>query len=246
MALTPAQEAQYALDNGVSGSDLSPAAQVEYDRLLPAWQARREERAREQAERREELRKVAAGTTWLLNLGVAVYDGNVYQHGASQSGSKSDRQVWLERRGAQMRLLGSLAGARAEVISGKAGNRRSGGERVADTMFATHFLGPVGLVAAMSRAGAGIALVMFADGNFWQKTFADKASLTNAQAEAVRFNALAASVSQPAEGSANDSAQAQKGTGVVSELERLVALHSSGMLDDEEFRAAKARIIHGG
>jgi Short C-terminal domain len=34
--------------------------------------------------------------------------------------------------------------------------------------------------------------------------------------------------------------------GVAAELERLVALRSSGMLDDEEFRAAKARIIHGG
>jgi len=34
--------------------------------------------------------------------------------------------------------------------------------------------------------------------------------------------------------------------GVAAELERLVALHSSGMLDDEEFRAAKARILHGG
>jgi hypothetical protein len=36
------------------------------------------------------------------------------------------------------------------------------------------------------------------------------------------------------------------GTGVAAELERLAELHSSGALDDEEFRAAKARIIHGG
>lgn len=36
------------------------------------------------------------------------------------------------------------------------------------------------------------------------------------------------------------------GTGVAAELERLAALHSSGALDDEEFRAAKARIINGG
>ena len=36
------------------------------------------------------------------------------------------------------------------------------------------------------------------------------------------------------------------GTGVAVELERLAELHSSGALDDEEFRAAKARIIHGG
>jgi hypothetical protein len=38
----------------------------------------------------------------------------------------------------------------------------------------------------------------------------------------------------------------QEGTGVAAELERLAALHSSGALDAEEFRAAKARIIHGG
>jgi hypothetical protein len=38
----------------------------------------------------------------------------------------------------------------------------------------------------------------------------------------------------------------QEGTSVAAELERLVALHASGMLDDEEFLAAKARIIHGG
>jgi hypothetical protein len=34
--------------------------------------------------------------------------------------------------------------------------------------------------------------------------------------------------------------------GVAAEPERLVALHASGMLHDEEFRAAKARIIHSG
>ena len=40
-------------------------------------------------------------------------------------------------------------------------------------------------------------------------------------------------------------ADSQDSKGVAAELERLAALHSSGMLDDEEFRAAKARIIHG-
>lgn len=342
MAMTPTQEAEYALDYEAGRAGLSPAAQIEYDRLLPAWQARHEEQAREQAKRREESRKVAAGTTWLPNLGVAVYGGNVYQHGANQSGSKSDRLVWMERsRGARMRLLGSLPGAHAEVISGKAGNRRSGGARTADAMLAAHLLGPVGLLAAMSRAGTGVAVVTFADANFWQKTFADKQSLTKAHAEAVRFNALAAS-SQPADliarqirvmeeaghGIAHEGVcpkcslpvtwdgstkvpyvhaatgqydcppddpsivtgrcpkcsrpvvwyterdktpvhaatgkfecppdaesqegtgvaaqlDSQEGTGVAAELERLAALHESGALDDEEFRAAKARIIHG-
>ncbi len=61
----------------------------------------------------------------------------------------------------------------------------------------------------------------------------------------LRFNGLA---SQAADGAHSGSAEgsAQVVTGVAAELERLAALHSSGALDDEEFRAAKARIIHGG
>ena len=49
----------------------------------------------------------------------------------------------------------------------------------------------------------------------------------------------------PSSGTASSSTggSAQGCSGVAADLERLVALHSSGMLDDEEFRAAKARII---
>jgi Short C-terminal domain len=35
------------------------------------------------------------------------------------------------------------------------------------------------------------------------------------------------------------------GADLISEMERLVALHDSGAIDDEEFRAAKARILYG-
>jgi Short C-terminal domain len=38
---------------------------------------------------------------------------------------------------------------------------------------------------------------------------------------------------------------AQDSGGLTAELERLIAMRDSGALDDEEFRAAKARIIHG-
>jgi hypothetical protein len=41
-------------------------------------------------------------------------------------------------------------------------------------------------------------------------------------------------------------ADSQDDGGVAAELERLAALHESGALDDEGFRAAKARIIRGG
>jgi hypothetical protein len=60
--------------------------------------------------------------------------------------------------------------------------------------------------------------------------------MTRAQTAAVRFNALAVTAT-PAR---LDDAR------VVSELERLTALHSAGALNDEEFRAAKALILGTG
>src|SRR5260370_264189 len=46
MAMTPREEAAYALDFGVSRSDLSPEAQAEYDRLAGERQEARRERER--------------------------------------------------------------------------------------------------------------------------------------------------------------------------------------------------------
>jgi hypothetical protein len=71
MALTPLEEAKYALANNVKRSDLSHAAQAEYDRLLPAHQARLEESAR----RAQEREKRAAATIWMPNLGVPSMTG---------------------------------------------------------------------------------------------------------------------------------------------------------------------------
>lgn len=262
MAMTPAQEAQYAISNGVNRSDLSQGAQIEYDRLIadgygtPQGQrpATKEGRMRVLQERREESRRRwqereerAAATAWLPKLGVAVRDGNVYQHGANQSGMASDVQASNERKlGMETKLLGPLAGAHAEVGGGKGGHRRSGNARVADAALAVGALGPLGLLAGVSRTGfQGFAVVTFPDGTAWEKKFKDSASLIKAQSEAVRFNALAAS--QRAQGGAgiateHHSAMQSEG-GVVAELERLIAVHKSGALDDEEFRAAKAQII---
>jgi hypothetical protein len=244
MAMTPEQEAAYALDYGVNRSDLSPAVQAEYDRLLPARQARLEESARI----RQERERRAAATIWMPNLGVAIYDGNVYQHGTSQGGPISDRRAWGERRERmETKLLGPLAGAQAGMVSGTLGHRRSGGARVADaTLAAAALHSPAGLLAgAYSRPRAGgLAVVTFSGGGVWQKVLPDPASLMRAAAEAIRFNALAAA-GQPADDAVSGSAQGPAQAGVASELERLAALHSSGALDDEEFRAAKARIING-
>jgi hypothetical protein len=125
--------------------------------------------------------------------------------------------------------------------------------------------GTLGAVGALGRRGTKpFAYVLFPDGTLHQEELTDKRIATRAQADVLRFNAAAeaegkaalsnalAASSQPAEGFAggvtSDSAEgsAQDGTGIAAELERLVALHASGMLDDENFRAAKARIIHGG
>jgi len=227
--MTPEQEAWHVLEHGLDPGELTSPGRAAYDRLMIDKSARDG----------EEHRKLAAETTWLPDLGVAVRDGNVYRHGPDQGDSYVDALAARERRDpAQMKLLGPLAGAHAEVVSGKVGKRRSGGDRVGDAVALTIVLGPVGLLAGISRGGTGLAVVTFPDGSIREKRFTDKASLAKAQAQAAQFNTIA-------DRSAQDAAArpAQDGAGVAAELERLATLHSSGVLDDEEFRAAKARII---
>jgi Short C-terminal domain len=138
-----------------------------------------------------------------------------------------------------MKLLGPLVGAHAEALAGNAGKRRSAGERAA----AVALVGPVG---AVSRAYKGVAVVAFADGSTSEKMLTDLASVARAQAAAAQFNSLAVSVQLADDTPSGEGpGPAQNGAGIVSQLERLAALHSSGSLDDEEFRAAKARIIGG-
>jgi hypothetical protein len=259
---TSTDEAKFALDSGVRSSYLSPRAQLEYDRLVaegygtPPQEERSATRDEHEEARRkrdeeasrwlEEHRKLPA-TIWLPVLGVAVRDGRVYQHGVDQGGSEHDAKAAREHRNpAQMKLLGALAGAHAEVVSGKVGKRRTGHERAGDVVILASLVGPLALLAGISRAGTGIAVVTFPDGSARQKRFTDKASLAKAQAEAARFNALAAS-SQPAHCAASGSPEgsAADDTRIAAELQHLAALHASGVLDDEEFRAAKARIISG-
>jgi len=260
MAMTPLEEARYALNFGVNRSDLSMPAQLEYDRLVtegygtPPVTLTRDEYKQAQRERREQARreleaalKVAEATAWFPNLGIAVRDGNVYRHGADRSDG-FDAQASRERTGrAEMKLLAPLAGAHADVLAGKTQKRRrTGSERAGDVVALAPVVGPFALLAGFSRAGTGVAVVTFADGNVREKEFTDKSSLLTAQAEAVKFNALAAS-SRPADGPVSGSAEspAQGDTGIAAELERLAALHPSGVLAEGEFRAANARILGG-
>lgn len=114
----------------------------------------------------------------------------------------------------------------------------------------------VGFVIAVGLAGLASgqarAYIVFPDGSTYVTKLVGNGAIRQAELDVARFNADAESKGETAQvntaadeasGSAEGSAQ---GTGVAAELERLVALHASGMLDDEEFRAAKARIIHGG
>jgi hypothetical protein len=132
MPMGPTEEAAYALDFGVSRSDLSPTAQEEYDRMVAANEAYRtsagrpltkEERKQARRERHEEFRRrleLAEETAWLPNLGVAVRDGNVYQHGADRGESGFDARASRERRDpAQLRLLGPLAGLMRRLLPGR-------------------------------------------------------------------------------------------------------------------------------
>lgn len=150
-------------------------------------QQRHREQA-ERAERREQRKALAAersarrtATTVLPQLGVAVRDGQVYKH---------DMGVAMGREGGT--VLGPLAGARADVTGGRAGHRRSAGARTADTALAVSVLGPAGLLAAASRKGTrGTAFVVFANGKLHERHITDADTLVRAQADAVRFNALA-------------------------------------------------------
>ncbi len=197
----------------------------------------REERLAANREKRMAREAREAATVWLPALGVAVYEGNVYKLGLNEGGWQSDSHASNQRKlGSDLKLLGPLTGARADVAGGKGGYRRTGNARVADTALATALLGPVGLLAGASRAGfKGVSVVAFLDGTMREKKFKDAAALAKAEVEASRFNTLATADKVLAGPSGVE--------GVSAELERLAGLHAAGVLDNEEFRAAKARVL---
>ena len=252
--MTPEQEAAYALDYGVSRSDLSPAAQTEYDRLVHDQQiAKGSEAPRYQSAAEEEQWKVSQAAKATARreatidamdfkwdypaLKVFVRDGKVVRP------TLNDGKVG-------QKILGDVKGAKAGITT----KRR----RADMTVAAVVAFGPLGLAALAS--GQAVAYIAFSDGTLHETAVKGNKDLRQAELDVARFNAAAepdgevgrfnalAASRQPADGAGSDSAErsAQDDMGVAAELERLVALHSSGMLDDEEFRAAKARILHGG
>lgn len=214
-----------------------------------------------QLKRERVARRLAS--TGLRDLGVVVRGDDVYRYSLSAD--------WGGEPGS---WLGELTGAHAEVTGGRAGRRRSGGARTADTIIATSMLGPVGLLAGASRPSTqGTAFVVFANGALHEKRISDAASLVRAQADAVRFNALAARSEQsqtkatmPAdqpvvetireliekfagdesalEGATETAGPEASGSShLADDLERLARLHESGALTDAEFQAAKIRLL---
>jgi hypothetical protein len=141
---------------------------------------RAEQRQRREALWREQAARRAA-TTVLAYLGVAVRGGEVFTCTLEVVTGRSEGL-----------RLGDLAEAHADVTRGKGGFPRSGIVRAGDAASAMSVPGAVGLLAGASRKGfLGTAFVIFADGTLHEKPIADQASLLKAQAEAVRFNAIA-------------------------------------------------------
>ena len=205
--------------------------QQQYERQRAAEEQRRQaDQSAKQAARREATID-AMNFKWdYPALKVFVRDGKVVRP------TLNDGKV-------ESRVLGDLKEAKAGMTSK---HRRVG------------FVIAVGLAGLAS--GQAKAYIVFPDGSTYVTKLIGNKAIRQAELDVARFNADAeskgeaaqinapAASSQPAgeaSGSAEGSAQ-DATTGVAAELERLVALHSSGMLDDEEFRAAKARIIHGG
>ncbi|MGO9079915.1 MAG: hypothetical protein ACLQDY_12855 [Streptosporangiaceae bacterium] len=110
----------------------------------------------------------------LANLGVVVKDGDVWTMPVLQRPSR----------------IGSLIGAVAEVTDGTRVHRV--GAAVAGTVL----LGPVGALPGLSRKSKATAFVVFADGTLHEHKLDGNAAVRQAQAEAVRFNTLAAEGNQ--------------------------------------------------
>jgi hypothetical protein len=99
-----------------------------------------------------------------------------------------DGEVYPWTRQAQHMPFGPLAGAQAGVMSSKTGR----GAAVA----ATASFGALGAVGALA-GGSSFAYVVFADGRLIQVPLKGSHEVQRAQADALRFNALAQSAVQP-------------------------------------------------
>jgi hypothetical protein len=117
--------------------------------------------------------------------------------------------------------LGSLAGAEARITDGS--QAWSPGRAL--------FM-PVGLAGLASKAKAA-AFVIFADGKYHETDLNGNAAVRDAQAQAIKFNLLAATPAPPV----------QQQDDVEATLRKLASLHDKGLMTDDEFAAKRAEVI---
>jgi hypothetical protein len=117
--------------------------------------------------------------------------------------------------------LGPLAGAEARVTDGS--QAWSPGRAL--------FM-PVGLAGLATKTKAA-AFVIFTDGKYHDTELNGNAAVRDAQAQAVRFNLLAATPTPPV----------QQQDDVAAILRKLASLHDEGLLTDDEFAAKRAEVI---
>jgi Short C-terminal domain len=148
-----------------------------------------------------------------LGVQVLTGDGTVYTIGNNDP---------YEKKTNDSRLLGPLAGARAEVTGGT--SAFSWG-KAAVMPLAT---------APLARKETADAMVVFADGTVHTNGLDGSNLVREARKQAVQFNALAGTASSPAQEASSDPA---------AKLRKLQELLDAGLLSQEEYEAKRAQII---
>jgi hypothetical protein len=154
--------------------------------------------------RRSQTRKVRPDAVFPA-LGVQVRGAVVEDYGAPQGAA----------------ALGSLAGAEARLTDGS--QAWSPGRA---------FFMPVGLAGLATKTKAA-AFVIFADGKYHETELDGNAAVRDAQAQAVKFNLLAAIPTPPV----------QQQDDIEATLRKLASLRDEGLLTADEFAAKRAEVI---
>ncbi|MDQ2873684.1 MAG: hypothetical protein M3Y33_02210 [Actinomycetota bacterium] len=236
--MTPEQEAAYALDWDLDRAGLNAAVQLAYDRLRHERQdALTGQRPSSETEVAQFLEAPSGKKgTWLtrlatepifVQLGVRVRDGQVYRYPAY------GRPV-----------LGALEGARAEMTDATKAQMIRAGLISGAALGA--LIGPAALLPGVFRKNKAVAFVVFANGTVHERKLDGTTAIRGAQRDAVKFNALAASLS-PLETSQpqplHEISQPYAARSAADRLAEAALLHDNGLLADQEYQAKRVEII---
>lgn len=156
---------------GIMGADRDPS-EIEAEQRERAARKEQEQRARHDAKLRAEMIRDGRDRpdNEFLGLGVVIHDDQVL--------------IWSTT---VKHVLGPLSGAQAGIAGSI--KTRGGGTAVA----ATAAFGVLGAVGALGARGSKpFAYVVFPDGTLHQNEISDKRVAARAQADVLRFNAVAA------------------------------------------------------